>query len=26
VPSLPRFRTIDRRTLEGWAADLHARE
>jgi ribosomal protein L11 methyltransferase len=26
VPSLPRFRTIGRRTLEGWAADLHARE
>jgi ribosomal protein L11 methyltransferase len=26
VPGLPRFRTIDRRTLEGWAADLHARE
>ena len=26
VPSLPRFRTIDRRTFEGWAADLHARE
>jgi len=26
VPSLPRFRTIARRTLEGWAADLHARE
>ena len=26
VPRLPRFRTIDRRTLEGWAADLHARE
>ena len=26
VPTLPRFRTIDRRTLEGWAADLHARE
>ena len=26
VPSLPRFRTIDRRTLERWAADLHARE
>lgn len=26
VPSLSRFRTIGRRTLEGWAADLHARE
>lgn len=26
VPTLPRFRTVDRRTLDGWAADLHARE
>jgi ribosomal protein L11 methyltransferase len=26
VPSLPRFRAIGRRTLDGWAADLHVRE
>src|SRR5262249_47806370 len=25
APSLPRFRAIARRTLDGWAADLHAR-
>jgi hypothetical protein len=26
VPSLAGFRTTGRRTLEGWAADLHQRE
>jgi ribosomal protein L11 methyltransferase len=26
TPSLPRFRAVGRRTLDGWAADLHARE
>jgi ribosomal protein L11 methyltransferase len=26
VPSLPGFRTIARRRLDGWAADLHGRE
>jgi len=26
VPSLSRFRVIGRRTLDGWAADLHVRE
>jgi len=26
MPSLPRFRAVARRTLDGWAADLHVRE
>jgi ribosomal protein L11 methyltransferase len=26
APNLPRFRPVGRRTLDGWAADLHARE
>jgi ribosomal protein L11 methyltransferase len=26
VPRVPAFRAIDRRTLDGWAADLHARQ
>jgi ribosomal protein L11 methyltransferase len=26
VPALPRFRAVGRRTLDGWAADLYARE
>jgi ribosomal protein L11 methyltransferase len=26
VPTLPRFRAVRRRTLDGWAADLYARE